>query len=132
MRHIVAIVPLAMLAACDAPTKPVTISGTSDARFSVASSNRQTSVVIAPAAAVAGKPFTIEAVLFVDGHPLGGRDMWLYIDDALVDSKHGSRLGTVEFKVPGLAAGPHGVTVEFPGDNIFFGSESSAALNVAP
>lgn len=132
LRQFGTLTSLALLASCESPTNPITTPRSGDAHFSVASSNLITSMVIKPMTAKAGQNFTITAVLYVDGHPLGGREMSLYIDGAMVDSKHGSRLGTAEFKVPGLAAGTHRVSVEFPGDNIFFGSESWGWLNVTP
>ena len=114
------------VAACESPAGPV--AGPGDAQFARTRAIAATAMTINPASLTAGQPGEIVATLWTAGHPLGGKLMNLYIDGALVDSKRGSRLGTAEFSVPGLAAGDHSVIVTFDGDTNFAPSEATRTV----
>ena len=126
----VSVALLAAAVACDSPASSVTGPRAGAARFAVASSSRQTSITVNAPSVSVGQDAVITATLWVDGHPLGGRLLSVYVDGVLVDSKHARRLGTVDFTVTGLSAGVHTVLLEFAGDNIFFGSEWSGTITV--
>jgi hypothetical protein len=125
--------PLALavaVAACESPSGPVVGPGGPQFAGAVGQQINVTWMTLDPVSLSAGQPGSVVAHLWWDDHPLGGKDMSLYIDNALIDSKHGSKLGTATFNVPGLAAGQHTIRVSFDGAKNFVGSEASVTVTV--
>jgi hypothetical protein len=118
------------VAACESPAGPVVGPGGPQFAGAVGQNVNVTLMTIVSVSLSAGQPGSIVAQLWWDNHPLGGKDMSLYIDGALIDSKHGSKLGTANFDVPGLAAGQHTIKVSFDGAKNFVGSEASVTVTV--
>ena len=131
-RTISKFIPLAFLvvaAACDtsvAPTGP----SAGDAQFAAAHTSGETSITISAPSVRVGSEATITAVLWVDGHPLGGKLLTLFIDGLAVDAKRTARLGTATFTVSGLSAGTHTVSVDFVGDNTYFSAQSGSSITI--
>jgi hypothetical protein len=118
------------VAACETPAGALVGPGNAQFAGGIGQSVNVTFTTIDAPSLTAGQPGEIVAHLWWDGHPLGGKDMNLYIDGALIDSKHGSKLGTVTFVAPGLAGGQHTVKVTFDGNKNFFGSEATITVTV--
>jgi len=119
------------VAACESPAGPVV--GPDGPQFAaVGQQVNTTSIKINSVSLPAGQPGEIVAQLWWSEsvHPLGGKDMSLYIDGTLIDSKHGSKLGTATFSAPGLGAGTHSVKVSFDGDKNFVASETTITVSV--
>ena len=117
--------------ACDAPAS-ATGPSAGDARMAVASSDHQTSISISAPTVSGGEDALVSVTLWVDGHPLGGKLLTLFVDGVAYDAKHGARLGTAKFTVSGLSAGVHTLSADFLGDQNFFGSSGSGSITVAP
>jgi hypothetical protein len=100
--------------------------------MAVAQSNGLTSITISAPSVSGGQEAAVAVTLWVDGHPLGGKLLTLFVDGIAYDAKHGARLGTAKFTVSGLTAGVHTLSAEFLGDRNFFGSSGSASITVAP
>jgi hypothetical protein len=132
------LIPLALsatLAACDSPTGPMRSAG--DAQMAKANSTGVTQITISAPSVSAGQTATVSVTLWVQHeegyfHPLGGKSITLFVDGLAYDAKGTSRLGTVDFKVTGLAAGTHALRAEFAGNNIYFGSTGSGSITVTP
>ena len=127
-------VPLALVlavAACDTAASP-TGPAPGDARMAVAQSSGLTSITINAPSVSGSQEATVAVTLWVDGHPLGGKLLTLFVDGIAYDAKRGARLGTAKFTVSGLTAGVHTLSAEFLGDRNFIGSSGSASITVAP
>jgi hypothetical protein len=119
------------VAACESPAGPVV--GPDGPQFAaVGQQVNTTRITINSASLTAGQTGEIVAQLWwaEASHPLGGKDMSLYIDGTLIDSKHGSKLGTATFSAPGLVGGTHTIKVSFDGDKNFVGSETTITITI--
>jgi hypothetical protein len=120
---------LVVAASCDTPAAP-TGPSVGDAQFAAAHTSGETSIVISAPSVRVGSEATITAVMYVDGHPLGGKLMTLFIDGLAVDAKRSAARGTAVFTVSGLSAGTHSVAVSFLGAGAYASSDATSSITI--
>ena len=118
--------------ACESATSPIARAADESANFGKSSSLQATNLVIAATNASVGQPVIVTATLYNTAHPIGGKKMSLTVDGGSPTTLTGSKLGTAQWSVKGLAAGTHSIVVTFAGDNSYSGTSASTTATVTP